>query len=102
MVTTTIRPSNIHVANDAANAPSGDQDPEALLPYLLELVQELLVVVDVTELAWVPWGVILEVGVGGRGDHQVHGAIRQLGHLPAITKDYPMRCRSLGQLFAGV
>lgn len=49
-----VRSSDVHVPYDTADPAAGHQHAGALHPYLVELVEELVVVVDVAELARVP------------------------------------------------
>ena len=82
-----------NVANDADESAAGDEDSEDLAPNLFQLLDELLVVGDVPELAF---GVVvaLERPVRRRGDDEVDGLVGDEGEVACVALDQLVRGRA--------
>ena len=86
LVLTEAAPRAADVAHDDAEATAWDEDAKALLPDLVELLEETLVVVNMAELPRAV-SVLDEVEVGRRGDHQVDRLVLDGSHVPGIPED---------------
>ena len=86
LVLTEAAPRPADVAHDDAEATAGDEDAEALLPDLVELLEETLVVVNMAQLPRAI-SVLDEVEVGRRGDHQVDRLVLDGSHVSGIPED---------------
>src|SRR6266700_6835408 len=97
-----VRSSDVHISYNTADTSSRNKDPEALGPDLVELVEELLVVVDVAELAGVVRLILFEVRIRRRGHHKMDRLVLQLGHLPAVSEDDVVGCWPVVEAFPWV
>jgi hypothetical protein len=80
------------IAHRANQPPAGNERPVALLPNIVELLQERIVVGDMPKLSCAA-ALLIERPIGRRRQHQTNRLRRQL-HPPRITDGYPVRRRN--------
>ena len=87
-----VAPGDANVADDADQTPAGNQDAVDMPPDLLQLEQECLVVLNVSELVRV-LVVPFEIPVGRRRDDKMDRLVRQEGKVPRVPVDQSVsRC----------